>query len=1012
MTISIDKKTGGNGRGQQKVILTKDSNRYNPGLMTEFLEDKDGTIPFDDILSGKYSGQFIRNTESNLNFGFTQSAYWIAFAVKNHNSGNSNWHLEVGYPHLDDITLYYPGRDGTYKTKTGSDKRPFKEREILYRNFIFKLNIEQGKESIFFLRIQTESSFQVPLTLWEPGAFIESANDELFGFGIFYGIMLVMILYNCFIFFGTRDKIYIYYALFISTSMLGQMSLNGLAFKYIWFDWPGIMNETTLISLSISASFMGIFCRKYLNTKKNLPVIDKIFIILIAASLGGGLSSFLVPYYISAWLTVLMGIIPAFVALIAGIVSLKKGIPAARLFMPAWFLLLMGIILLSLTTYGLLPRTFVTIYTVPFGFAAEVILLSLGLAERINHMRKERYIARELALSSQKKMVEQLRENEKLKDEMNKGLEEKVQQRTEELESATEKLMLTGYDLAQANEKLKEMDKLKSNFFANISHEIRTPLTLMLSPIESVIQEEYGKEIDKGFFRNLRRNGIHLLHLINNLLDFSKIEEGRMHMKVKELNIIKVLKSYITFVRSSTEIKGVDLTFKTQADSLKLCVDMEKFDKICMNLFSNALKFTDTGGMIEIRAKEDSENCYLAIEDTGVGIPPGMTNSIFDRFRQVDTGMNRKYEGTGIGLSLAKEYIELHGGTITVKSKYIKDYPEDHGTIFTLTLPKGKAHFEGNDRVEFITESELSKLTADSKRFERVWEKFNFSSNGEGMEPGNENAGVTENNSENNYDKETVLIVEDNPDMIDFLVNLLGKEYNTASASNGKEALEMMNSRSTGYDLVLADVMMPEMDGYELTKAIRSDEKFLGIPVILLTARTDDLMKVEGFKMGATDYITKPFNPGELLLRIRSQMELKRLRDRLLSTNKQLYAKLEKSFSRGKGPLLPQTEEKIEKVIDFIKENYVADISREGLAAAVDLSPDHLGRIFKKHTGKKISEYINELRIKDAADKLRHTDKAIVSIAHETGFECLRTFNRSFQKIMGTAPSDFRLQKE
>lgn len=435
--------------------------------------------------------------------------------------------------------------------------------------------------------------------------------------------------------------------------------------------------------------------------------------------------------------------------------------------------------------------------------------------------------------------------------------------------------------LAEKQASLKELDRLKSSFFANISHEIRTPLTMILSPVESALQGDYENAVDKSFLQNLHRNAIKLLYLINNLLDFSKLEAGRMTMQVQEVDVVKLIRNYVGTVHSAFEAKEIQVDFISLNTSVSLFLDIGKMDKVVMNLFSNALKFTKKRGEVHIRVKDDNDACYIEFEDTGLGIPPDKIDAIFDRFGQADSSSTRKYEGTGIGLSLSKEYVVMHGGTISVESKYIKEYPENHGTTFTLTFPKGKKHLEKRDGVEFITDAELDESVTDHKfvGIEKIADT-----------EGDDNKTSADGSNRNAPSALNLLVVEDNHDMRNFLKFLLQKHYLVHTAVNGEEGLN--KTKQLKPDLIVSDVMMPIMNGYEMTKKIKADEQLKRIPVLMLTAKAELSHKIEGLEYGADDYLTKPFNSKELLTRIASLLKLKQMQDELLDLNKNLAAKV------------------------------------------------------------------------------------------------------------------------
>lgn len=464
------------------------------------------------------------------------------------------------------------------------------------------------------------------------------------------------------------------------------------------------------------------------------------------------------------------------------------------------------------------------------------------------------------------------------------SLEQRVIERTEQLEA-------TNRELNQANQKLYEMDQIKSKFFANVSHEFRTPLTLILSPLETIIQGDYGKTIDSNHavLQSIHHNTLRLLKLINNLLDFSKLEAGKMTVCYRKLNISKMIEFYVANVHSVAENKGLQFLCQDDTHGLITYIDPDLFEKVVFNLISNALKFTPPGGVITIQLnkidncaknlpahgatgdtnRSESGNFQITVADTGVGIPEDKLTRIFERFSQLDNWSTRRYAGTGIGLALAKEIVELQGGKIEVKSKV------NEGSIFTITLPIKNEPLSEH-------EVDLDSIT-DPKPY--ILSDINYEQTD--SVPPNTNPKPL---SDKLF---RILIVEDNPGMIAFLTSILTKEYDIVTAANGLEGIQ----KATVFlpDLILADVMMPEMDGYEMTARLRQNDIFQGIPIILLTAKAEIPMKIEGLELGATDYIAKPFIARELMARIKSQLEMKRLRDEIAS-QKETLAKSEVRF--------------------------------------------------------------------------------------------------------------------
>ena len=411
----------------------------------------------------------------------------------------------------------------------------------------------------------------------------------------------------------------------------------------------------------------------------------------------------------------------------------------------------------------------------------------------------------------------------------------------------------------------RDLEEAKDRFFSNISHEIRTPLTLMLGPIESVLRGDYDNEIDNEFFRILHRNTTSLLKLVNNLLDFSKITEGKMLLRVQEGDIVQFARHYLSTLELAGKTRHINLELNSSSESIMLYFDPEKMDKVFMNLLSNALKFTEQDGTISITLEESPEQCRIMIADTGEGIPEKNINTIFDRFSQSDSSSTRKYEGTGIGLALVKELVELHGGTIEVESRYIDRFYNDHGTVFTLSFPVGMDHFRKRPNIVFSEKTELGDFVRDYRLIDTYESEESELINSESRMPPRDTTAHP-------HEKEkTILVVDDNKDMRNFLKILLQKYYNVIFAENGERGLE--SARYLRPDLIVTDVMMPVMNGFDMTSIIKTDAHLRSTPVIMLTADTDLMNKVSGLENGADDYLHKPFNSLELLTRISSLLK-------------------------------------------------------------------------------------------------------------------------------------------
>lgn len=952
------------------VVLDAGFRNIELGRYIELFEDHSGKLTFDDISKPEMNKYWYQSRWDIPNFGYNASTFWVRFKINGTLVQNTDeLYLILDYPLLDYIKIYLPGNNGDFFTQELGDRVPWKNRSIENRNPVFIIKPALLNNQIIYLKIRSEGDVVIPLLLMKPEYFYHKDHVEQLIFGAYFGIILIMIIYNFFIFLTVRDRNYLIYVLFLLALSLFSLSFTGLLFEHILSSYPDIANSLVLISSIIAVSVAIWFTVSFLETKSKIKIIHRTLLSFLLIKLIFVIISSALPYSIMAKVILIESIVSYAFLIIIGLKFYLDGYKIARFYVVGWMFTPIGTIIVSLKNLGILPSMFITEYAIFIANIFEISMLSFALADRINIIKQEKEEAQQETL--------------RIQIDATANLEKKVEERTNEL--------------ALANAKLSELDRIKSNFFANISHEIRTPLTLILTPIESFLYKENTVTPDKRFFESVYRNGLRLLGLINNLLDFSRLDAGRTELVMCEIDIIRLIKNHIDSVRSMNEVKGIELLFEYDIEHLVLNADLDKIDKIVANLFSNAIKFTDQGGRIKvyvnIESADNSEYCLIRISDTGIGIPEEHLEVIFDRFSQIDANSSRRYEGTGIGLALVKEYIKLHNGTISVISRHIDKHPESHGSIFTIRIPITHEH---------LTTS-VDELSGNSGRkpYGRYMEMPEYGTD--------LIAQKTDYLFDKVYDDETktILVVEDNPGMHTLLNDILAPQYRLIKACSGIEALSLLESEENLPDLILTDVMMPEMDGNELTHRVRMNPRFEGIPVILLTARAEMDMKLEGFDTGATDYIIKPFNSMELTARIRSQLELKVLRDNLIRTNKQLYTKL--SQSRLTNDTVSFTsEKKIIEVKKFINENYTADISREGMASAVDMNPDNLSRVFNRITGKRIDAYINELRINRAKQELIETDKSIITIAMDSGFQNLRTFNRLFKDSEDITPKEFR----
>lgn len=518
-------------------------------------------------------------------------------------------------------------------------------------------------------------------------------------------------------------------------------------------------------------------------------------------------------------------------------------------------------------------------------------------------------------------------------------------------------------------------------FFTNISHEFRTPLTLIMNPIRDIIKN-YNSELPSGVKKKnevIYKNSERLSRLINELMDFRMLKSNKVLLKVKCVDIVEQIEGLVAYFYEEADSRNIKLRLETEISQLKGWVDQGMLEKILFNILSNAFKVTPENGEITvglrqgerpvmnpISQKEDAVKTFeLSVRDTGPGIDQKDYKHIFKRFYQVGQ-LNKKYYGSsGVGLEMVKGFVELHHGEISVESEI------NVGTTFSIYLPLDKT---------FFTEDQL--LMGEEKRSMMLPEPLKLTDRVENEE------------STEGDRQQTLLIVEDNPDLQQYLKDELKKKYRILVAFNGKEGLELALQRSP--DLILTDVVMPEMDGFELCKRIKEDIKTSHIPLLMLTAKglVDD--RIKGIDLGADAYLTKPFD----------MRELESILVQLVSTRQLLFTKYFSAISNGDSKVTSLDKQFIQKVLDYINQN-ISDpnISVDILASELHLSRSQFYRKVKSLTGKTAVEFIRTVRLQKAKKMIESGNNKINEVCHEVGFSTPSYFSKCFKSEFGFLPT-------
>lgn len=522
-------------------------------------------------------------------------------------------------------------------------------------------------------------------------------------------------------------------------------------------------------------------------------------------------------------------------------------------------------------------------------------------------------------------------------------------------------------------ERIQQVDALKTKFFTNVSHEFRTPLSLILSPLEKIVKKASDPE-QKKMLLLVQRNAKRLLNLVNQLLDFRKMEVQEFSIHLSKNDIIHFTRDITWSFSDISEKKDITLHFASNVDTLEMYFDKDKLEKILFNLLSNAFKYTPSGGRVDVSLHfpgpdNGSSIVQLRVKDSGIGIQPDMHEKIFERFYQLDTAGDIQNSGSGIGLVITREFVKLHGGTIGVESE-----PEK-GTSFIVTLPV--------------------KELPEASPLNGIEEEIISAAGGDG--PFEETAPARDGRH-----RSSILLVEDNEDFRFYLKDNLQQSYLVTEAVNGKQGWE--KAKALQPDLVVSDIMMPVMNGIDLSKKIKTDPRTSHIPVILLTAMSSQETELEGFRAGINDYISKPFTFEILASRIRN----------MLNFQEQLRRKFQQQIeiTAEEVTVTPVDEEFMKQAFAVVEKNMdnpafsVEDLSRELFMSRVALYKKILSL-----TGKTPIEFIRIMRLKRAAQLLQKSQLSIAEIAYEVGFNNPKLFTRHFKEEFGVTPSNFQVRK-
>ena len=541
----------------------------------------------------------------------------------------------------------------------------------------------------------------------------------------------------------------------------------------------------------------------------------------------------------------------------------------------------------------------------------------------------------------------------------------------------------------------------KIQFFTNLSHELRTPLTLIIGPLEKLISMHEGSRFLREQLYVINQNAHRLLRLVNQLLDFRKAESGNLKLKVAQGNIIKFIREIILSFQGYASQKQIELKFNSGQDNIQVYFDRDQMEKVIFNLLSNALKYTPESGEIRVdihkldknRFKDhpdapSQKNSYfkegyveIAVRDNGKGIAEIYQKDIFKRFYSIENHENHDDIGTGIGLSLSKTLVELHHGNIAVDSK------EGEFTCFRIRLPLGKPALDDDNFLQGFRDSEdIYNYRKTENGYDTVETESLKHPQTDDLEQENE--------------RPILLIIEDNNDVRNYIASIFEADYKLHEAKDGLEGYDL--AQKIIPDLIISDVMMPKVDGISLCHKLKSEYKTSHIPIILLTARTSLIFKIEGLETGADDYITKPFNASIIKVRAKNLITSRKiLREHFLNSDPMKIEPSHVSYTS-------KDEIFLNGAIKIVEENMSdTTFTVEYLGRELGMSRMQLYRKLKSLTGYSANEFIRLLRLKRAAQLLKHNQMTISEITYEVGFTDLQYFRSCFKRQYGVNPSEY-----
>lgn len=890
--------------------IRADPLQLNPGVsiddLSPYLEyrvDESGRLSISDILALDSAGGWNIAGIDVPNFGFTGDTYWFHLQVNNRHPHDIERFLEVHSALLSEVNIYQVVDGRVVRHYSAGNRVPFELRPIAHRHPVFTLNFAAGTRADIYLQVRSATGMQLPLSLWQERDFWVRGQHTLAWQFSYYGLMVVMVLYNLFLAWGTRDDTYLYYVVFTAGIWLFQMILHGTAFQYLWPGMPQWNALSIAVFIPLTNTLSTLFINKLLRISQHSPVAFRLLLIQVASAPVLIVASLFLPMEWVVPFSTLMVVYSSAVVMVVTVQRWRSRDQDARYFLVAWTLFVVGCMALALNKAGLLPYNWLTENLMQIGSATETILLSLALTGRINRMREERILL------------------------------EREQLAAREQSMRAEKTVLEA----------KYESKAKSEFLAVMSHEIRTPMNGVLGVVELLrdtpLNEKQGELVD-----TIQSSGKLLLNIINDILDYSKIESGKLDFESISFNPRQLVEEAVRFQYPAARQKSL-LVAAFIDPSLPESVhgDPSRIKQVLYNLMSNAIKFTDRGHLfVRVRCVSETGgglSLRFEIQDSGIGLTPAQKERLFQSFSQADRSTSRKFGGTGLGLAISKKLVEAMGGQIglesalrfgscfwfqlpftteTITSKdeeplerqhwyFVSDYipllefietslDKKRFTMHSVVVSEDNMNWPdpdivGRNVLAYLQRSNESVATLCWGTVEVIRNIIEQSLRGTETsvtlkrpgvstcaapffidavfskrrlaEPLRSGHTIEAPSRGSNLQHLRVLVAEDNAVNQMVIRGLLRPLVGDVDVvANGREAVERVKTASQYFDLIFMDCEMPEMDGYEATRRIREHEQRTGCSrpalIVALTAHAFDEFRERAFECGMNEHLSKP----------------------------------------------------------------------------------------------------------------------------------------------------------